>query len=471
MRAFIKFLSLILLCAYFLSARPDDAALNNEILVEGELGPDSLDFITKKIQELNTENEKIKTEIFLLQNTPHEDEKNTILANKIIFKSYFAQKEFENATKICTNMIIYDYKNKNLMTDKWKMLCSYSFLQASHKMQSSEFKKNLMAWSMNPFVPARTKYGLLSHSLIALALRNTFKNNVYSIQYLEEYIAKSDNKNSYYEKANLSLALLYFEEGKKEKSLNKLLSNVSSKDNYSQFLIQICLARINFIYGNFKESEKFYRRALKENNTISKYFTKTEKDNIQFEYAQILYRQQNYDEAQVVLENLLNNQTDLLRSPYNIKLSRIMLTSILNKSSEQYENSESELIKLHKLVNIDLEFVLKNEKIIFDNYDSLSKKLQSLVALAQDYGIENEKTMLFMQHFKSIEKIQNQEKAIHSLKELAFSEYIKYYPILLAQIKQKIKEFNGIIQLSIANQSKINYEINKKKSTSLGETK
>lgn len=123
--------------------------------------------------------------------------------------------------------------------------------------------------------------------------------------------------------------------------------------------------------------------------------------------AKFCISKKKYVQSELAFKSLLKQEkpTDLFFSQYNIKISKIILANILNKSIVNSEEGNNELIKLYKEATEDLEFIKNNDKKVTKNYDSIKKKILPMAALARDYGIESKEAKYFIQSYLSIERL------------------------------------------------------------------
>lgn len=364
-----------------------------------------------------------------LPNIDINDNRSKTFALKIIFESHRILKQFKASTNICSNMLHNDPKNKSF-DDKWKLLCSLSYLKASQEKQDDYFKKMLRVWSLSTFSSNNSNYQILNKTLIALAIRNLDPSSNEALEYLHKSLLDAKVNDPALGKSYIVYALLLYENGKKDESF-EIIKAIASKNNKNYkkliyfepdeetlLLAKHSYARFEIINGNLPSAVAWYNNLLSEGNSEKSQFLTKEKNSAQLEYAKLLYQTRDYPQSSLILENLLQSETQssLIFSPNHQFVSRFLLADINSKNMDPKNKGIEELVKLYQESNVDLDYI---KNISFDkikDYDNLKRKMFTISALSIQYGVSTKESEYLVQNFLLEEWIQkNQEENLIQL--------------------------------------------------------
>ncbi len=404
----------------------------------------------------------LETNHILLNNNIN-DPRLAAYAYKIIFESRRMLGDFKESTNVCIKMLPLAYSQPQYFDDKWKMLCSYSFLKSSQLEQSDALKNNLTVWSLSPQIRENAPNSIKSAMLIALAFREQDNNNKHAIVYLNSAIAHAKEQDPNLGQAYLALALLYFGDKNHDESFSILydlaVNHALKKSNYrlfqvddsTQWLARLSLARLYVYFRHNSSAQTWYEDVLSQNKAAPSAFFASEKNKILFEYARVLHRQKKYSQSEMVLKKIIedNDPTNMMFGPFNIKISKIMLADILNQTQTTMPKGESVLRSLYDLAQQDKDF-LKNQTPI----DKLApvngrQRFVAVAALAQEYGLSGVSAKKVLKKYITIEKMNDdlpdtKANFVNALNTFDLREKGIYDQNVIADFKQVENNFTSL---------------------------
>jgi chromosome segregation protein len=339
---------------------------------------------------------------------------SVMLAYKIKFEANRRLENYKDSIGICKNILVLSEPFQKLFDDKWKMLCSISFLKESKKNKSMDFKNNLILWSESTKANDNIDYYEKSKLINSMSIRNYYNDSNYSKNYLEKYIYKFSEKNKL--KSNLIISLMNFELGEKNKAfsdLKKLVFTIDKKniiDDKALLLSELTLARINSVYGNYSISQNWYQKFIPKYINNNDFLNKIDKNKINIELSYVFYKQKKYEESEKLFEEIINNfNLDKFYSEninYNsTKFILYNLRYMSGKNKKEYLLDET--TKFYKETENDF-FNLKNMTFNNEeNFEELKKKIIQIIYLNKKYGLHNINSIKILKKYNDIESFNN----------------------------------------------------------------
>ncbi|WGL58577.1 hypothetical protein QEJ31_08510 [Pigmentibacter sp. JX0631] len=360
-------------------------------------------------------------------------------ANKILFQANRMLKNHEKSTNICIKMLYIGGAEENLFPDKFKLACSNEFINEAmilNKEKNYEsFKQKLVIWSNSPIIKNDSKLMVLSSAYIALSYRKIYSDNSFAIKYLQEAISHTKLGNNLIGRAYLVLALLLYENEKKEEALSliRFLSGdfkgygdnlkYFEEDESTKVLARLCLARFHASMFNLLASENWYRDVLEEENVTGFKLNAKEKIKVQLEFSHILYLQKKFKESAIEYKKSIDKISGELNyifeeNPQNrsnkVRISKFILAKILSKTEVKNNDSKLLLLELYGDVLADLEFL---EKIKKSNSVDSSEQIENVLALSslsEEYGIDSKLVTTASSFRKAYYNLENELRFIRS---------------------------------------------------------